>query len=113
MDTIIEPGPAVRSPPQQTGDPKFLDIALAHARTQQKFFLRPDGLDAATVFDFDPVTGRYRSARTPCSGYSPTSCWSRRPVLGHLRLHHDVPPHRREGLSHHARGGWPTSRCVR
>jgi unsaturated chondroitin disaccharide hydrolase len=60
---------------QQTGDPKFLDIALAHARTQQKFFLRPDG-STPHVFDFDPVTGAPIGPNT-VQGYSPTSCWSR------------------------------------
>jgi unsaturated chondroitin disaccharide hydrolase len=60
---------------QQTGDPKYLNIALAHARTQQKFFLRPDG-STPHVFDFDPVTGAPIGPNT-VQGYSPTSCWSR------------------------------------
>jgi len=65
---------------QQTGDPKYLDIALAHARTQQKFFLRPDG-STPHCFDFDPVTGAPIGPAT-VQGYSPQSCWSRGQAWG-------------------------------
>ena len=60
---------------EQTGDPKYLDIAVAHARTQQKYFPRPDG-STPHVFDFDPVTGAPIGPNT-VQGYSPASCWSR------------------------------------
>jgi unsaturated chondroitin disaccharide hydrolase len=60
---------------EQTGDPKYLDIAVAHARTQQTYFPRPDG-STPHVFDFDPVTGAPIGPNT-VQGYSPTSCWSR------------------------------------
>jgi unsaturated chondroitin disaccharide hydrolase len=65
---------------QQTGDPKYLNIAIAHARTQQKFFLRPDG-STPHVFDFDPVTGAPIGPNT-VQGYSSTSCWSRGQAWG-------------------------------
>jgi unsaturated chondroitin disaccharide hydrolase len=65
---------------QQTGDPKYLNVALAHARTQQKFFLRPDG-STPHVFDFDPATGAPIGPNT-VQGYSPTSCWSRGQAWG-------------------------------
>jgi unsaturated chondroitin disaccharide hydrolase len=65
---------------QQTGDPTFVNIAVAHARTQQKFFLRPDG-STPHVFDFDPVTGAPIGPNT-VQGYSPTSCWSRGQAWG-------------------------------
>src|SRR6266567_3915793 len=74
MDTIMNLDLLVFAT-QQTGDPKYLDIALAHARTQQKFFPRPDG-STPHVFDFDPVTGAPIGPNT-VQGYSPTSCWSR------------------------------------
>lgn len=60
---------------EQTGDPRYLDIAVAHARTQQKYFPRPDG-STPHCFDFDPVTGAPIGPAT-VQGYSPSSCWSR------------------------------------
>jgi unsaturated chondroitin disaccharide hydrolase len=60
---------------EQTGDSRYLDIAVAHARTQQTYFLRPDG-STPHVFDFDPATGEPIGPNT-VQGYSPTSCWSR------------------------------------
>ncbi|KJK33631.1 glucuronyl hydrolase [Lentzea aerocolonigenes] len=60
---------------EQTGDRKFLDIAIAHARTTQANFLRPDG-STPHVFDFNPDTGAPIGQNT-VQGYSPTSAWSR------------------------------------
>jgi unsaturated chondroitin disaccharide hydrolase len=60
---------------QQTGDPKYLDIAIEHAKTTQKNFLRPDG-STPHVFDFNPTTGAPIGPNT-VQGYSPTSAWSR------------------------------------
>lgn len=65
---------------KQTGDPKYLDIATAHARTVQANFPRPDG-STPHVFDFDPVTGAPIGPNT-VQGYSPTSCWSRGQAWG-------------------------------
>jgi unsaturated chondroitin disaccharide hydrolase len=74
MDTIMNLDLLVFAT-QQTGDTKYLDIALAHARTQQEYFPRPDG-STPHVFDFDPTTGAPIGPNT-VQGYSPTSCWSR------------------------------------
>ncbi|MFS8099539.1 glycoside hydrolase family 88 protein [Lentzea alba] len=60
---------------EQTGDRKFLDIAIAHARTTQTHFLRADG-STPHVFDFNPDTGAAIGPNT-VQGYSPTSCWAR------------------------------------
>ncbi|RAS71223.1 unsaturated chondroitin disaccharide hydrolase [Lentzea atacamensis] len=60
---------------EQTGDRKFIDIAIAHARTTQTHFIRPDG-STPHVFDFNPDTGAAIGPNT-VQGYSPTSCWSR------------------------------------
>nr|WP_239570326.1 glycoside hydrolase family 88 protein [Lentzea nigeriaca] len=60
---------------EQTGDRKFIDIAIAHARTTQANFLRQDG-STPHVFDFNPDTGAPIGQNT-VQGYSPTSCWSR------------------------------------
>jgi unsaturated chondroitin disaccharide hydrolase len=60
---------------QQTGDPKYLNIAIEHAKTTQKNFLRPDG-STPHVFDFNATTGAPIGPNT-VQGYSPTSAWSR------------------------------------
>lgn len=65
---------------EQTGDPKYLDVAIEHALTQQKYFPRPDG-STPHCFDFDPVTGAPIGPAT-VQGYSPSSCWSRGQAWG-------------------------------
>ncbi|GLZ32948.1 glucuronyl hydrolase [Lentzea sp. NBRC 105346] len=65
---------------QETGDRKYLDIAVAHAETTRKFFPRPDG-STPHVYDFDPVSGAPIGPNTN-QGYSPTSCWSRGQAWG-------------------------------
>ncbi|MFD9327886.1 glycoside hydrolase family 88 protein [Streptomyces sp. NPDC060065] len=65
---------------RQTGDGKYLDIAVEHAKTAQQVFLRPDG-STPHVFDFDPATGAQIGPGT-VQGYSPTSCWSRGQAWG-------------------------------
>jgi len=64
----------------QTQDPKYLEIAVAHAKTVQRNFPRPDG-STPHVFDFDPATGAPIGQNT-VQGYSPTSCWSRGQAWG-------------------------------
>ncbi|MGX5185519.1 hypothetical protein ACWKT5_22550 [Streptomyces avermitilis] len=63
-----------------TGDAKYLDIAVAHAKTAQRVFPRPDG-STPHVFDFDPATGAPVGPGT-VQGYSPTSCWARGQAWG-------------------------------
>jgi hypothetical protein len=41
---------------RQTGDDRYLHVAVEHARTAQRVFPRPDG-STPHVFDFDPGTG--------------------------------------------------------
>ncbi|HEY65422.1 MAG TPA: glucuronyl hydrolase [Caldilineae bacterium] len=59
----------------QTGENRFSDIAVRHARTCQTHHVRPDG-STAHVYDFNPDTGEPIGQNTH-QGYSPTSCWSR------------------------------------
>lgn len=65
---------------RQTGDAKYLDIAVEHAKTTQRVFPRPDG-STPHVFDFDPDSGAPIGPNT-VQGYSPTSCWSRGQAWG-------------------------------
>jgi unsaturated chondroitin disaccharide hydrolase len=65
---------------EQTGDPKYLDVAVEHARTQRTYFPRPDG-STPHCYDFDPVTGAPIGPNT-VQGYSPASCWSRGQAWG-------------------------------
>ncbi|MFJ5265178.1 glycoside hydrolase family 88 protein [Streptomyces sp. NPDC088387] len=65
---------------EQTGDPKYLDIAVEHAKTTQRVFLRPDG-STPHVYDFDAASGA-RIGPNTVQGYSPTSCWARGQAWG-------------------------------
>lgn len=60
---------------QETGDPRYADIAVAHAETTAARFVRADGSTCHT-FDFDPDSGAPVGQGTH-QGYSETSCWSR------------------------------------
>ncbi|QRP44667.1 glycoside hydrolase family 88 protein [Amycolatopsis sp. FDAARGOS 1241] len=60
---------------RQTGERQYLDIAVEHAKTAQRVFVRPDG-STPHVFDFDPATGAELGPGT-VQGYSASSCWSR------------------------------------
>lgn len=64
----------------QTGDDKYLNIAVEHAKTTQRVFPRPDG-STPHVYDFDPAGGAPIGPNT-VQGYSPTSCWSRGQAWG-------------------------------
>lgn len=65
---------------RQTGDDRYLDIAVTHARTAQRVFPRADG-STPHVYDFDPDTGAPLGPGT-VQGYSPASCWSRGQAWG-------------------------------
>ncbi|MDQ1051041.1 glycoside hydrolase family 88 protein [Streptomyces sp. V4I2] len=65
---------------RQTGDAKYLDIAVEHTKTTQRVFPRTDG-STPHVFDFDPDSGAPIGPNT-VQGYSPTSCWSRGQAWG-------------------------------
>jgi len=65
---------------KQTGDDTYLNIAVEHAKTAQRVFLRPDG-STPHAFDIDPDSGAPIGQAT-VQGYSPTSCWSRGQAWG-------------------------------
>ncbi|MEU7301385.1 glucuronyl hydrolase [Streptomyces sp. NPDC007206] len=65
---------------RETGDGRYLRVAVEHARTAQRVFPRPDG-STPHVFDFDPDTGAPIGPNT-VQGYSPDSCWSRGQAWG-------------------------------
>ena len=72
-----------------TGDSKYQDVAVAHARTAAKYMVRPDNT-TCHVFDFNPDTGAPIGQNT-VQGYSATSCWSRGQswgVYGFARMFH-------------------------
>jgi unsaturated chondroitin disaccharide hydrolase len=60
---------------QETGEPQFRQMALAHAKTVLARHLRPDGSTSHTI-DFDPDTGAFLRQDTH-QGLSGASCWSR------------------------------------
>jgi len=58
-----------------TGDPRFKYIAMAHADTALRHFVRPDG-SCRHVVSFDPDTGAFLEA-IGGQGEAPESAWSR------------------------------------
>lgn len=60
---------------ERTGDPRFKYIAMAHADTSLRHFVRPDG-SCRHIVSFDPVTGDFIEALGG-QGESPESAWSR------------------------------------
>jgi unsaturated chondroitin disaccharide hydrolase len=60
---------------QETGERRFADMAIAHARTALERHVRADG-STSHVIDFDPDTGEFIKQDTH-QGLSATSCWSR------------------------------------
>ncbi|KAH7231572.1 Six-hairpin glycosidase-like protein [Fusarium solani] len=54
---------------------RLFDIAVAHARTSQKYHVRADS-STCHVVNFDPSTGTLKERLTN-QGYSHTSCWAR------------------------------------
>jgi unsaturated chondroitin disaccharide hydrolase len=60
---------------QETGERRFADMAIAHARTALERHVRADG-STSHVIDFDPDTGEFIKQDTD-QGLSATSCWSR------------------------------------
>jgi unsaturated chondroitin disaccharide hydrolase len=60
---------------QQTGDPRYRDVALAHARRTAAWHVRPDGGVTQSIH-FDPQDGSFRRRDTH-QGFSPETSWSR------------------------------------
>lgn len=65
---------------KETGDPRYAEIAVAHAHTTLTHHLRPDS-STSHVCDFDPETGAFLKQDTH-QGLSATSCWSRGQAWG-------------------------------
>ncbi|MNQ81501.1 Unsaturated glucuronyl hydrolase [compost metagenome] len=60
---------------ETTNDPRFRHIAVAHADTVLREFIRPDG-SSHHIICFDPETGERIEGRGG-QGYSPDSAWAR------------------------------------
>lgn len=60
---------------EETGDPRFRHIAIAHAKTAQQYVVRPDG-SCNHMIDFDPETGEFVN-NPGGQGFGQGSSWSR------------------------------------
>ena len=60
---------------EESGDPRFRQIAMAHADTVSKNFIRPDG-SVCHIVEFDPETGE-RVKSLGGQGYGEGSSWTR------------------------------------
>ena len=60
---------------EQTGDPRYREAAIAHAKTSQQYLLRDDGSTYHTYF-LNPADGSPVGAKTH-QGYADDSLWSR------------------------------------
>jgi unsaturated chondroitin disaccharide hydrolase len=60
---------------EESGDPRFKHIAVAHADTVLRHFVREDG-SVHHIVVFDPATGAVE-AKLGGQGYAPESAWSR------------------------------------
>ena len=69
---------------EQTGDPRYSDIARAHTATAAKTLFRPDGSTSHTCF-MDPATGEPVQVMT-AQGYRADSAWARGQAWGILGM---------------------------
>lgn len=60
---------------EETGDPRFRLMAMRHADTAMRYFVRPDG-SCNHIVVFDPETGEYLD-NPGGQGFASGSCWSR------------------------------------
>lgn len=60
---------------KETNDPRFKQIAMLHADTAQKYFIRPDG-SSNHIVEFNPLTGEYIKTLGG-QGYKEGSSWTR------------------------------------
>ncbi|MFD1465830.1 glycoside hydrolase family 88 protein [Lapidilactobacillus mulanensis] len=65
---------------EEEQDPRFYQIALAHAKTAQKYIVRPDG-SVKHIINFDPNTGEYLNS-VGGQGYAHGSSWTRGQAWG-------------------------------
>ena len=73
---LAEPALAAR----ESGEKKYYDIAVSHARTTMKNHFREDS-SSWHVVDYDPETGQVRKKQTH-QGYSDNSAWARGQAWG-------------------------------
>lgn len=60
---------------EESGDPRFRQIAMMHADTVMKYFVRPDG-SVNHIVEFDPETGEFVKSYGG-QGYGEGSSWTR------------------------------------
>lgn len=60
---------------EETKDPRYLQVAVAHADTAEKYFIRPDG-SANHIVEFDPFTGEFIKSHGG-QGVGEGSSWTR------------------------------------
>lgn len=60
---------------EESKDPRYLQIALAHADTAEKYFIRADG-SVNHIVEFDPFTGEFVKSHGG-QGYGEGSSWTR------------------------------------
>lgn len=60
---------------KEIGDPRFKQIAMLHADTAEKYFIRPDG-SVNHIVEFNPETGEYIKSLGG-QGYGEGSSWTR------------------------------------
>ncbi|MEA9392068.1 glycoside hydrolase family 88 protein [Acerihabitans sp. TG2] len=65
---------------EQTGNPRFADVAKAHVRQAARYLVRPDASTWHTYY-MDTVTGAARYGNTQ-QGYADDSCWARGQAWG-------------------------------
>lgn len=60
---------------EELNDPRYYHVAVGHAKTSQKYIVRPDG-SCNHMVDFDPSTGEYKDSPGG-QGFGQGSSWSR------------------------------------
>lgn len=65
---------------EEEQDPRFYQIAVAHAKTAQEYIVRPDG-SVKHIINFDPRTGEYINS-VGGQGYEHGSSWTRGQAWG-------------------------------
>ncbi len=74
-----------------SGDKRYKDIAITHARTTLKNHFRPD-FSTYHVVDYDTISGKVKD-RATCQGYSDCSTWSRGQawaIYGYTLMYHET-----------------------
>ena len=83
---------------EMTNDPRFYQIAVRHADTAMKYFIREDG-SARHIVEFDPHKGNFVKDFGG-QGYAQGSSWTR--GMGALWLYPELYLHGQSGISRHS-----------